>query len=204
MKNLLIIGAGGHGKVCYEIALNMKKWDTINFLDDFKTGKILDSTIIGKSESIDFNPDEADIFIAIGDNYKRETLHTKFITLGYRIPTLISTCSYISKYCFLGEGTVVMNNSIINTSAHISRGCIINSGSILEHDSVIGEFCHVSPGSVILGGVHIGDFTWIGANATIKNNVEIASNSVIGAGAVVVKNISEEGIYVGLPAKKIK
>ncbi|MCF0112187.1 MAG: acetyltransferase, partial [Erysipelotrichaceae bacterium] len=51
---------------------------------------------------------------------------------------------------------------------------------------------------------HIGSMTWIGAGATVSNKISICSNCMIGAGAVVVKNITEEGTYVGVPAKKIR
>jgi serine acetyltransferase len=57
----------------------------------------------------------------------------------------------------------------------------------------------------VLGGtVKVGELTHVGIGATVKNNIAICSGCTIGAGAVVVKDISEKGIYIGVPAKRKK
>lgn len=54
------------------------------------------------------------------------------------------------------------------------------------------------------GRVIIGNNVYVGTNAVIMSNVTITDNVIIGAGAVVVKDILEDGVYVGCPAKRIK
>ena len=51
------------------------------------------------------------------------------------------------------------------------------------------------------GTVTIGEMTHIGVGACVKNNINIAPNCTIGAGAAVVEDISESGIYHGVPAR---
>ena len=75
---------------------------------------------------------------------------------------------------------------------------------MVEHDNVIEDFVHVSVGVKLGGTVHVGKKTWIGLGSCINNNINICSNCVIGAGAVVVRDIDEQGIYVGVPAKQKK
>lgn len=96
-----------------------------------------------------------------------------------------------------------MANAVVNSCAQIGNHCIINTSSIVEHDNIIEDFVHISPHATLCGTVHVGNSTHIGANATIKNNLSIVSNCVIGAGCVVVKNIDLQGIYVGIPARRI-
>lgn len=54
------------------------------------------------------------------------------------------------------------------------------------------------------GNVHIGDNCWIGSNVFIKEGVTIGNNVVVGANSVVTKNLSNNGVYAGLPAKLLK
>lgn len=54
------------------------------------------------------------------------------------------------------------------------------------------------------GNVEIGNYVWIGANVFINPGIKIGNNSVIGANSVVTKDIPENAIYAGVPAKLIK
>ncbi len=73
MRNLIIIGAGGHGKVCLDIALKMNQWQEIYFLDDNSSSDTcLGHEIIGTSQDIEKYKDNSDFFVAIGDNKIRE------------------------------------------------------------------------------------------------------------------------------------
>jgi D-arabinose 1-dehydrogenase-like Zn-dependent alcohol dehydrogenase len=74
-KRLLIIGAGGHGRVAADIALKMGKWDSISFLDDDERKKTsLKVEVIGGLDEAYYYFKESDFFVAIGDNGKRKTI----------------------------------------------------------------------------------------------------------------------------------
>ena len=81
---------------------------------------------------------------------------------------------------------------------------MINSGALIEHNNNIGEYCFISPKAVLLGDVSVGNKTFIGSNATILPGVKIGNNSIVGAGSVVLKDIPDNSVYVGSPAKFIK
>jgi len=55
-----------------------------------------------------------------------------------------------------------------------------------------------------VGYIKIGSNVFIGANTTILPNIEITDNVVIGANSIVTKSISESGVYVGQPLRRIK
>lgn len=200
MKQLLIIGASGHGKVVADIA-ELDGYDSILFFDDNdslrKCGKY---PVVGKS--LDISRYDSDVIVAIGNAKIRERLLKKFSDRN--VPILIHPNATIASTVKIDRGTVVMAGAVINADAVIGKGVIINTCSSVDHDCIIDNYSHISVGAHVAGTVHISDRTWIGAGATISNNINICSDCMIGAGAVVIKNINESGTYVGVPARKIK
>ncbi|MDT2782437.1 acetyltransferase [Vagococcus fluvialis] len=199
MKKLIIIGAGGHGKVCAEIAQDMEKWDEICFLDDaFPTIKeCLGLSVLGVVDNIELYKDY-DFFVAIGNNKLRSKYIDLILINKKNLVTLIHPTAYISRYAMIGLGTSIHQFSVVNTESKIGIGCIINTGSIIEHEIIIGDFVHISPNVSIGGQCRIGQNTWVGIGTTILNNKYITENVVLGGHSLVIKNIDNSGIYKGL------
>ncbi len=199
MAEVVIIGAGGHGKVIADII--EKSGDTvIGFLDDNPpSNQILNYPMLGVTSDCKKYTDKKFI-IAIGNNKIRQIIATQY-KLDYY--TAIHPNAIIARDVVIGEGTCVMAGAVINVSTQIGKHCIINSGSVVEHDNVLGDFVHLSPKAALCGTVCVGDCTHIGAGATIRNNTSITKNCVIGVGAAVVEDIMQEGTYCGVPAKRM-
>ncbi|MED2865878.1 acetyltransferase [Bacillus thuringiensis] len=203
-KKLLIIGAGGHGKVIADIALKMNKWKYIAFLDDNEDAKTsMGIEIIDKSTNASKYIKEYDFFVGIGNNAIRKKVQEQLEDQGAIIPVLIHPSAIIGEQVYLEAGTVVMAGTVINCCTKIGKGCIINTASTVDHDNKLGDYVHLSPGAHLAGTVSIGCGTWIGIGCVVSNNVDITSNCKFGAGAVIVRNINETGTYVGIPVKKI-
>ena len=201
MNRLIIVGAGGHGKVIADNALK-NGYETICFVDDQAQGEVMGFPIIGVCADLEkLNDGKTDFVIGIGNNTVR-----KKIAQRYEINwvTIIHPSAQIAFNVKIGKGTVVMANAVINACATVSEHCIINTGAIIEHDNVIENYVHISPNAALGGTVCVGALSHIGIGATVKNNIDICSECTIGAGAVVVKNITEKGIYVGIPIKRKK
>ncbi|MGY3703531.1 hypothetical protein BW731_09115 [Vagococcus martis] len=205
MEELIIIGSGGHGKVCAEIAESMNKWKTIRFLDDSFPGarKCLDFDIIGKTCDID-KYSSHDFFVAIGDNDIREKFFEELTLLKCNIVSLVHPTSYISKYCSIGNGTSIHQNVVINTDSTIGKGCIINTGTIVEHENVISDFVHLSPNVSLGGRVSVGRKTWIGIGSTVINDIQVGEKIIVGAMSLVLNNISDANVYYGVPVVRSK
>ncbi len=204
-ERLLIIGASGHGKVVADIAIKMNIWKSIAFLDDNELLKVsLGLKVIGKTEDAFKFVEDADIFVAVGNNAIREKIQLKLEEEGASIPAMVHPNAIIGSEVELGKGTVVMAGVVINSSTKIGKGCIINTGATIDHDNVLGDYVHISPGVNLAGGVKVGMSTWIGIGSAVGNNICITSDCTIGAGAVVIKHIIESGTYVGVPVRKIK
>ena len=203
-KKLLIIGAGGHGRVVADIAMRMERWKEISFLDDDENVKpLLGCYLIGKSNEWDDYINDYDIFVAIGNNNTRGKIQKQLEEAGASIPILIHPSAIIGKCVEIGKGSVIMAGTIINCCTIIGKGCIINTGSTIDHDNKIADYVHLSPGVHTAGMVQVGNETWLGIGSTVSNNINITGRCTVGAGSVIVKDISEAGTYVGVPARRI-
>ena len=199
MNRLIIIGAGGHGKVIADAALK-NGYTNICCVDDHATGDVMGFPIIGTTADVEcLNDGNTDFVIGIGNNAIRKTI-AEIHNVNW--VSIVHPSAQIGFDAEIGKGTVVMANAVINVCAKIGEHCIINTGAIVEHDNVIENYAHISPNVALGGTVRIGSLTHVGIGATVKNNTEICSDCTIGAGAVVVKNIKEPGTYVGVPIRK--
>ena len=202
MKQLMIIGASGHGKVVADIA-KKNGYDEICFLDDNESlTECGGYSVVGKSNQYaDFG---CDVIVAIGNAKIRERILTEVELAGKNIPTLVHPYASVDENVEIGSGSVVVAGAVINSGAIIGKGCIINTCASVDHDCEIADYVHISVGSHVAGTVSIGEHTWIGAGAIVSNNVNICADCMIGAGAVVIRNIAKSGTYVGCPARMIR
>lgn len=199
-KRLMIIGAGGHGRVVSDIASKCGYTD-ICFLDDAGESNPL---VVDKVSNFKKYIDNAEFFVAIGNSRVREKLFCELLGCGAKIAILIHPNAVVAENVEIGYGTAVMAGAVINPNTRIGNGAIINTCSSVDHDCEVADFCHVSVGAHLCGTVRIDKHTWIGAGATVINNISICSGCMIGAGAAVVKDIKDDGVYVGVPAKFFK
>ena len=202
MKDLIIIGAGGHGRVIADIAQKLGVYNTIAFLDDGDAQESMGLPIVGKAADMEKYVDKADVFVAIGNSKVRRMFIERLLSAGANIPTLIHPSAVVGPCVEIGVGTAVMAGAVINPCSKLGKGVILNTCSSIDHDCIIGDYCHIAVGVHIAGTVRLGENVWLGAGTIIKNNVEICRNCIIDAGGVVVKDITESGTYVGVPAKK--
>lgn len=199
MNRLVIIGAGGHGKVIADNALKNGYTD-ICFADDRAAGTCMGLPIIGTSAELEALDDgRTEFLIGIGSNQVRKRIAER---AALPWATLIHPSAQIAADVTLGPGTVVMAGAVINASAKVGAHCIINTGAIVEHDNVLGDYVHLSPRTTLSGTVAVGECAWLGTGTSVINNVEICSNATVGAGSVVIRSIRKEGTYYGIIADR--
>lgn len=161
-KNLLIIGAGGHGKVVKEVAEALG-YTQIDFLDDNSNeavGKIADSKkFFGKYQ---------EAFVGIGNNKFRGELLQRLEHEGFVIPVLIHPTAYISKTAVIEKGTVVEPKAIVNANSKVDSGCIISVGAIVDHDVVLEACVHVNAGAICKAGSFVAKETKLEAGQVVK------------------------------------
>jgi len=191
IKELVLIGGGGHCKSCIEVINTSGKYIIKGILDlDENIGKdVLGYKVIGTDKDIPMLIKNKMKFLitigSIGDSSKRIELFNLVLSLGGDIPTIYAPTAYVSKSALIGKGTIIMHQTFVNASVIIGVNCIINTKSLIEHDAVIGDHCHISTGSIVNGGTIIGARSFFGSGAVTKQYISIPDGSFIKANSIV-------------------
>jgi len=207
MEEFVIFGAGGHAKVIANMIENKKKYSIVGFFDNInlQNNKLGNYTIFHSFDEIKQRKIKKGI-IAIGNNKLRYDFFQLVID---NIPemefvSIIDSSAQIAKDVIIGKGSVIMPLVCINSGTIVGNHCIINTKASLDHDNLLGNFTCVSPGVTTGGNVIIHDFAFIGLGSNIIQKITIEKNTIIGAGSTVVKNIQENVVAFGSPAKVIR
>ncbi|PZG43574.1 acetyltransferase [Listeria ivanovii] len=202
VKQVILVGDGGHSKVVQECLMQQKEYTIIGTLDNnYTTYEKVDEQFRAPFTDYEkYKADDVYWFIAIGNNNTRATIAEKLGNVSYA--TIIHPTAVISQKSVLEQGSIVMPHAIIQPAAIIRKHVIVNTAAIIEHDVIIDEYAHISPRATITGGVKIGVCVHVGA-AVVTPQVSLGDYSTIGAGAVVTRDTAAYQIYVGVPAKRL-
>lgn len=184
MEKLLLVGAGGFGRVVLEHAA--REYECA-FLDDGPdVGTIIDGvTVIGKTSDLARFFGEYDkLIVVIGNNKLRERIYAEAESIGYSFPNIIHPSAYISPHAHLADGTIILNNAVVQNGARAGRGLIMNPGTELHQDSIVGSNVLIYTNSVVRSLTHVGDRAWIGVNAVIGTGVSVPDDARIEDGEV--------------------
>lgn len=141
---LLILGAGGHGKVVRETAQATGQFEKIAFLDDAAPDAL------GKLGELPRFMEEFDCaFVAMGNPVLRREYQNWLEVLGVTLPAVIHPRSIVSPTAKVGVGTVIMAGAVVQTGVKIGCGCILSAGAIVDHDACLGDYCHINAGAVV-------------------------------------------------------
>ncbi len=208
-KRLLIIGAGGHGRVVADCAEQLKQYDDIAFLDDCfdeqnEASQVSSHwSIIGKVELWQHYLAGTDFIVAFGNNELRLNTHHSLVAGGANVICVIHPQAVVSQYASIGLGSVVLAGAVINVDSIIGEACIINTSASVDHDCQIANGSHISPNVSLAGGVTVGELSWLGIGSIVIQYLHIAANCQVGAGGVVIKSLEQAGVYVGNPVRKL-
>lgn len=202
MTSLLILGAGGHGKVVAEAAMLTRQWDRIAFVDNNNSlDNVMGVPVIGDFDTYaDHIQNYSHAIVALGNNISRLFWLDKLEKAGFEIPVIIHPSSVISSFCEIESGSVVLAGVVVNANTKIAKGCILNTSCTIDHDCQLEKGVHISPGVNVAGTVIIKEYSWLGIGSKIVNNVIIGSNVIVAAGAVVINHIPDNVMIAGIPA----
>jgi len=206
MKQLLILGAGGHGKVMAEVAEACGEWKQIAFLDDryaSLNGKLRWPVLDAIRHANRFVSTYSHVAVAVGDSALRLGWLTMLDSHGFLTPSLIHPTAWVSPSAVLGDGCVVMANATVQADVHMGKGCIVNSGASVDHDCNLADGVHICPGVSLGGDVNVGKSSWLGIGSSVIQGIHIGEHVTVGAGAAVIRDIADGLTVVGVPASSI-
>jgi sugar O-acyltransferase (sialic acid O-acetyltransferase NeuD family) len=203
MKGLLLLGAGGHGRVVADMA-EASGWESVEFLDDRwpEMSNNLAWPVVGKMADLSrFLDHEIAALATVGDNRFRLGCHRKLTRRDVVVPSIVHPSAIVSSHTHIGAGTVIMPNAVVNAGAVVGESVIINTGATIDHDCRIADGVHISPGAHLAGGVWVGEESWVGIGSAVKEGTRIGRGVICGAGCAVVADIEDDMLVVGVPAK---
>lgn len=207
---IVIVGAGGHGRVVLDILRLNTRYEIISFVDAdprLKNSKIKDLGVLGDLgvlRRMKIGEEVEGAIVAIGDNYVRSTAAKLICEIGISLISAIHPSSIVANSSEIGAGSVICAGTVIGVDTRLGKNVIINTGATVDHDVGIGSNVHISPGVHLAGGVSVGENTHIGTGASVIPNIAVGSDVVIGAGAVIIKDIPDRAVAVGVPSRIIR
>lgn len=207
MIPVVIIGAGGHGRVVVDLIRAHGRYRPVGVLDDEPAlTDMLGVPIVGTTSDLVRAQAAGAVcgIVAVGDNLSRRNLAQRLVQRGFSLTeAIVHPRSVVSTHVVLGLHVTVGPGAIMNVGAVVAEGTIINSGAIVEHDCVVGEYSHLCPGCRLGGGVRVGSTVLIGIGAVVLPGLSIGDGARIGAGAVVTDDVRAGKTVAGVPAVEI-
>ena len=206
MKALGIYGAGGLGREVLELAriINSreKRWSELFFVVDDKGGEEVNGIEVKNyTEAITEYSDQVEITLAIGEPADRERLFAKLRTDRVELATLIHPDVHIPDTTTIGKGVTIQYGCFISCNIEIEDYVFIQSQVLLGHDVCLKKGCIISAKANIGGFVTIDEYAFVGLSALLKDRIKIGKYSIIVMGAVVFRDMGDEMIVMGNPAR---
>ena len=210
MKNILIVGARGFGRECYD---GLKMYPQYNrefvvkgFLDD-KTDALTGfwgyAPILSSVE--EYQIQEDDIFLcALGDSKAKAKYIGIIKKKGGNFITLIHPASMVYDSAEIGEGVIISQFCSISSNVKIGDFTNVQAYSNFGHDARVGKYCSIDSYTFLGGYTQIGDNVTLHTRATILPHIKVENNAIVGAGSVVIKNVKPDTTVFGVPATKVE
>ena len=169
------------------------------------TQKELDRLEFAKSTKPDFTPCEVsvgeDCYISIrssigqsGFGYARD-IDGKLVKIWHKGDVKISEGVEVRDFVTIDRATVE------GISTFIGAGVKLDHKVHISHNCKIGKYTTIAANSSIEGSCEIGEYCTIGSNVTVQRKVKVGNNVTIGSGSVVTKDIPDNCVIYGNPAK---
>jgi sugar O-acyltransferase (sialic acid O-acetyltransferase NeuD family) len=152
-----------------------------------------------------FPPDNVAMLLPLGGHNINGLRASRYIAAkerGYGFVTYIASRAMVWPDLQIGENCMIFDGSIVNPFAVIGNNCILRDGSVVSHHANISDHCFLAAHAVVAGSTKVGERCFLGLNSTIRNGLTLAPKCFVAAGAVVVADTIENGVYVGVPARR--
>jgi UDP-perosamine 4-acetyltransferase len=170
---VLIIGAGGLGKVVLDILRASPAYKPVAFLDAdpaLANTTVSGLPVLGQINLLPKLRQQQKLrhaIVAIGDNRSRQSYIKALRDHDFALVNAIHPTAHVSLSARLGTGVVVCPTAVVGTEAQVADGAIVNTGAIVDHECVVEECVHLAPGSLLAGRVRVGQGAFVGLGAKV-------------------------------------
>lgn len=179
------------------LVAGVKNVESSSFLLD--RAKLVDKTAV--TESMRNLPFVVPLFTP---ENRRKAVEEAF-SLGFKQPYSLIDPSVPPLHAVrCAPGLFINCGSAIGAACRFEEFVLINRGANVGHHSRLSRFVSIGPGAVLSGNVTINEGTMIGAGAVILPRVTIGANTIVGAGAVAVRDLPDNCVAVGNPARVLR
>lgn len=179
----------------------------LGFVDDDagKQGRaFLGYPVLGTSAWLDGRRGAVEVIIGVGEPRIRRAIAHRLEAAGHRFARIVHPSVQTTPWVSVGDGTVIMAGCTLTVEIHLGRHVVLNPQCSVAHDVVIGDFSYLSPGVNLAGAVVIEEGANLGTGATVLPHRTVGRGAVVGAGAVVTRDLASDGVYVGVPARRVR
>ena len=207
---LAIYGAGGLGMEHCSLAERINaiehRWDDFVFVEDTKYNhegqRIFDYPIMPFEKVLaQYGKDNLEVVMAIGEPSAKAAIYEDLKNQGCKFARLINPTVEIHRSTKLGDGVVFGKNACVAPMTVFGNNCLVRGNTVIGHDVVLGDNCEVCAFSVVGGGTVVGRNTFIGIHSCLRDHIKIGENVIIGMGSVVTKDVPDNVVVYGNPAK---
>lgn len=207
--NVVIVGAGGHGKVVCDLLRAAGEHQVVGFLD--ADPALAGSTVAGLPVLGSIHLTEKLLrdgvrgaVVAIGESRVRRQYADRLSGLGMELPAVIHPSAHVSSTAVLGANVVVAAHAVVSTDARIADCAIVNTAAVVEHECEIGQGAHIGPAAALAGRVRVEAGAFVGLGAKVIQCRVVGQGAIVGAGAVVLEDVEPFCTVVGAPARVVK
>lgn len=209
MQKIILIGNSIAAEILFAYLELDNRYEVTSFCVD---KEYIDKTKLFDIDVIDFQdleknctPENYKVMLAMGYNnvnQDRAKMFDRIKKLGYEIETYIHPNAIIFNKNNIGEGSVILANTVIEPYTVIGKNSYIWTNCTIAHHSVIEDHCWIASSSVISGEAHVKSYCFLGVSSTIVNKVIVEELNIIGAGAMISKNTKRDEVYLSGSGQK--
>ena len=204
-SRVILLGGGGHALVLWSI-LKRAGVTIIGFTDPSGGSHLKERCpYLGHDDQVTPHAPKDVLLVnglgSVRTLAPRRRLFDMFKADGFTFATVVHERAVVDRYATIETGVQVMAGAVVQTDAAISANTLINTGAVVDHGCTLGAHCHVASGATLSGDVRLESEVHVGTGASVIQGVSIGSRSVVGAGAVVVRDVPEDTVVVGVPAR---
>jgi acetyltransferase EpsM len=202
-RPVLILGSYAFAEEVDDLISEAAEWQAVGFVENLDRSRCrnkLNGKTIFWVDDLGTVGRGHHLICAIGTT-KRQSYIEQVEPFGLPFATVVHPSARISQTSHIGIGTIVSVGAIVAAQSKIGSHTILNRGVMIGHHTQVGSCVTVSPGANIAGKCVIEDGCYVAMGAIVLDGRRVGRGSVIAAGSLVTRDVPENVLVMGSPAR---